>query len=160
MALDKNETTLIIGAGVLAAVYFGVIRPITNKLGLTTSQKERELQKVAELASNNNGWDPNFYKQYQKNNDIILYKYATVADMARQINQAWGLLNDNVNAMYAVFRKLNSKVKLSQLCDVYNQLYKQDLLTRLKAPWYYLHDGLTESEFLEVSKIVNKLPNN
>ena len=58
MALTKENNQLILGAGLLAVAYFGIIRPITNKVGLTTSAKEKALQEVAETASKNQGWNP------------------------------------------------------------------------------------------------------
>lgn len=162
MALSKEETNLLLGAGVLAAAYFGIVRPITNKLGLTQSQKDKAVEQIAEAASANQGWNPTFYRTYidSHNTTSLIKTSASITAMAKQIYNAWGLVNDDVQKIYAVFRQLNSQVDLSWLCYTYNNLYKEDLLTRLKAPWYYLHDGLTDSEFAEVSKIVNALPVN
>lgn len=160
MALTKEDNQLILGAGLLAVAYFGIIRPITNTVGLTTSAKEKALQEVAETASKNQGWNPSFYKTYLATHSGLIKTDAAITAIAKQINGAFGFFNDNVNTIYAAFRQLNSQVDLSWLCAKYSALYKQDLLTRLKAPWYYLKDGLTPGEFNEVSKIVNALPVN
>ena len=162
MAIGKGETTLILGGIGLAIAYFGIVRPVTNKLNLTQSQKAKAEAEIITIANNNNGWSPNFYSTYMKTNKgpFVIKNAASVTLLAKQINNAFGLINDDVNAIYAAFRLLNSQVDLSWLCAKYNELYQQDLLARLKAPWYYLKDGLTEAEFNVVANIVNKLPVN
>ncbi len=157
----ENHDQLIIAAGGLALLYFGLIKPITNKLGLTLSEKERALAMIAETASGSNGWNPNFYKEYTaKNKKWTILTTGGAQKIANQIYKAWGLINDDEQSIYAAFRALKNQLQLSQVSDTYSKIYKQDLLTRLKAPWYYLRDGLDVNEFAEVAKIVNALPIN
>jgi hypothetical protein len=162
MAIEKNETTLILGIAVIAVAYFGLIKPVTNKLGLTQSQKDKAEAAAVENAENIVGWDPNFYKSLPNNRfpKVVLMKDAIATARAKQIKKAWGALNDDEQAIYAVFRLLRSQAQLSQLVHKYNLLYKQDLLKRLQTPWYYLEDGLDESEFVIIANMVNKLPVN
>ncbi|MEO5889737.1 MAG: hypothetical protein ABIQ31_05755 [Ferruginibacter sp.] len=160
MPIGKEEKQLLLGAGLLAILYYGIIRPVTDKIGLTQTQKEKELDAAAEIAGNNPGWDPNFWIAYPKKHPGTYYiaNASKLTAWANQIYKAWGLVNDDEQAIYSVFRLVRSQIELSALCAKYNELYKQDLLLRLRCPWYYLKDGLDISEFQEISKIVNKLP--
>lgn len=157
MALNKNESTLLLGGAVLAILYWGLIRPITNKLGLTQSEKDRREAEMVNEANKNPGWNPNFWKQPAPiSHTIFTEKY--VQDLAQKIYNAWGKFNDDEQAIFAVFRSLRSQAQLSQLCYYYSKKYNQDLLTRLKAPWYYANDGLDDIEFKVIAEIVLKLP--
>lgn len=159
--INSEEKNLLLGAGLLAIIYFGILRPITNKLGLTQAAKDKILSQVSQLASGSNGWNPNFYKDYtSKYSKWTLLTSVSASALAKKIYDAWGFFNDDESAIYAAFRSLRSQLMLSQVCDKYTQLYNRDLLTDLKAPWYYLHDGLDDKEFAEVAKIVNALPVN
>lgn len=158
MAIGKEEKNLVIGLGFLIIAYFGIIKPVTDKLGLTKSDTDKAEAELKAIANSVNGWDPNYYKTL-RNISILLPTDASATVLANQIYKAWGIINDNEQAIYAVFRQIRSQAHLSFLCEKYNKLYKQDLLTRLKTPWHYAADGLDEIEFLEVAKIVAKLPN-
>ena len=159
MAINNDEKNLIIGLGVLAIAYFGVIKPVTNKLGLTESDKARRVREAIEEANNNQGWDPRFYKTIKKSQRILA---ATSAKhYASQIHAAWGSFDDDEQKIYAVFRALKSQAQLSQVVEMYGSLYKQDLLTRLKSPWSYFKggsDGLSDKEFSVIADMVQKLP--
>lgn len=154
---EKNHDNLIIGGAVLAVLYFGIIRPITNKLGLTQSEKDRAEAAMIAEANNNEGWNPAFYKT-RFPYTIMLMTNATAEARAKQIYDAFGFFNDDEDKIYAVFRLLKSKAQLSQLCDAYSRLYKQDLLRRLQTPWHYAKDGLTAAEFAIIAGMVQKLP--
>lgn len=160
MALGKEEKSLLMGVAILGAAYYGIVRPITDTLGLT---KDKDAKAIAEMnteASKNPGWDPKYYKEVQKREDVLLKTSAGVSLLAQQIYKALGFFRDDDQAIYAAFRQLKSKVQLSQLVAKYSELYKEDLLTRLRAPWWYLKDGLTDLQNSEISRIVNALPDN
>jgi hypothetical protein len=144
---------LLLKVGIVVGAYFVIVKPITNKLGLTKSAEDRANDAQNEKAVQSNGWTPNFYKEYNKTNKVCLKNAESITAMARRIYNAWGNFNDDEEAIFAVFRDLRSLVQLSQLCEQYKIKYNTDLLTRLKT-------GLSDSEFSEVSRIVNKLPIN
>ena len=161
MAINKEEKGLVVALAVIGVAYFALLKPITDKLGLTKTDKEKAEAELKEQASSNPGWNPKYNitarKKYPR---ATVLKEETATALAKQIYNAWGKINDNEQAIFAAFRVLASQIQLSQLTAKYAALYKQDLLTRLKAPWYYLSDGLDEKEFTEIAKIVTALPEN
>lgn len=166
MARSSNtDYGWVLPVGLLVVAYFGIIKPLTEKLGLTKSPEDREREKDIDAAIKKDGWNPNFYKSYLTNpanagKKVCLKTSASLDALAKQISDAWGTFNDDENAIYAALRQLRSHVQLSQLCERYALRYKTDLLTRLKNQWYKWDDGLEPQEFIEVAKIVNALPIN
>lgn len=159
--MAKGENDLLLAIGGLAIAYFGIIKPLTNKLGLTQSAKDKALSDAADLASGSNGWNPNFYHDYTASHPKwTLLTAQSAINVATNIYNAWGLFNDNESAIYTAFRSLKSQLMLSQVTEQYKLLFNRDLVSDLKAPWYYLHDGLDDAEFQIVAGIVNALPVN
>jgi hypothetical protein len=156
MAADKDNT-LILGLAAMALAYFAILKPITDKLGLTESEKDRRDAEAGIEAQKNEGWNPSFYK-LKPPYAHRLYTPAAAKAQAGIIYNAWGKVNDDEQAIYAVFRRLISRAQLSQVVDAYATYYHQDLLTRIKNPWYILDDGFDTDELKEIYTIVNKLP--
>lgn len=48
--MDKSTENILITGGILAIVYFGIVRPITNGLGLTTSAADAAQQNAQNAA--------------------------------------------------------------------------------------------------------------
>ncbi len=157
MAKD-NHDTLITNLVLIGAGYF-LVKPMLEKVGLLNSAAAKEDIALVQKISADDCWNPNFYANY-KTGMRKLITSASATAFAKQIHDAWGIVNDNEQKIYAAFRMLKNKLQVSQVVEKYSQLYKQDLLTRLRTPWFYAADGLDEKEFLEVIKIVNALPVN
>lgn len=158
-------SSLVLPAGALLLLYFGVIRPLTNKLGLTQSAEDREREREIDQAIGADGWNPTFYNTYMRlpanaGKVFCLKRSADLDALAKRIYNAWGTFNDDESAIYAVFRELRSQLQLSQLCERYAKNYNTDLLTRLKNSWFKWDDGLEPQEFIEIAKIVKALPVN
>ncbi len=119
MAVSKNDSTLILGLVGLGVVYFGLVKPVTNKLGLTTSDKQRREEEQKEQASANPGWDPKFYLTTKATRTD-----AEMITLAKKIYKAWGAVNDDEQAIYAAFRQLGSR-----LLEVEKELKESDRRT-------------------------------
>jgi hypothetical protein len=156
--LSDNEEKLLVNAGLIAVGYFGIVKPLLNKLGITDSPEVKQAKAENNAASNLTAWSPAFYKAYTGTKH--LYTDAYITTLAGKIYNAWGVFNDDEEAIYGVFRQLKNQLQLSQLADKYFTLYNQDLLQRLKNPWYYGKDGLDDEQFNVIAQIVNKLPVN
>lgn len=81
-------------------------------------------------------------------------KLLTASDaniLAKRIYNAWGVFNDNEEALYAVFRELRYQSQVASLVDAYRSLYKLDLLGALKSK-------LNDKELAEVIHIISIKP--
>lgn len=151
---NETDYTPVLLVGTFALAYFGVLRPITNALGLTKSADAQQIDSENKAASVTSKWDPNYYKRTTGTR----FTDASATNLAKRIYNAWGIFNDDEEEIYGVFRQLTNLIELSQLCDKYFQLYGEDLYARLTAPWYKGNDGLEPQEFNVIAKIVNALP--
>lgn len=156
MANNNNngiDSRLVIGLAAVGAAYFGLLKPITDWLGLTDDEKTRQEKELNNLVIDADYWSPNFYVNLNRQIDLCLLRHAIVTDIAQKIEDAFGYINDDEEAIYANIRRLKSKAQVSQLSQRYSELFNQDLLQTLRS-------GLSSSEFNVVAKIVNDLPIN
>lgn len=152
--IDPN--LLLIGAGGLL-LYFGVVKPILETVGLKDSAEDKENANEVEKAVKLSAWSPNYYLNNKAKYSRTIDE-ASAQFLADEINESWSWYDDDEQRIFAAFRMMRSKYELSMVAFFYSQKYKQDLLTRLKNAWYYWQDGLTDEEFITISKIVNRLP--
>jgi len=149
----KISTTdvLLIGGGLLA---FTAVKRILIAAGISAGQGT---QAASQLIT-----DPNSYfkPSYYKRTGGSLIRRADAERYARQIHSAFGIFQDDFNAIVAVFNRMPSKAAISFLADVFSQIYKEDLLTFLTnggglLPW----DGLSDNQLKQLIALTNKLPN-
>ena len=149
----KISTTdvLLIGGGLLA---FTAVKRILIAAGIAAGQGT---QAASQLIT-----DPNSYfkPSYYKRTGGSLIRRADAERYARQIHSAFGIFQDDFNAIVAVFCRMPSKAAISFLADVFSQIYKEDLLTFLTngggiLPW----DGLSDNQLKQLLALTNKLPN-
>jgi len=149
----KISTTdvLLIGGGLLA---FTAVKRILIAAGIAAGQGT---QAASQLIT-----DPNSYfkPSYYKRTGGSLIRRADAERYARQIHSAFGIFQDDFNAIVAVFSRMPSKAAISFLADVFSQIYKEDLLTFLTnggglLPW----DGLSDNQLKQLIALTNKLPN-
>jgi len=149
----KISTTdvLLIGGGLLA---FTAVKRILIAAGIAAGQGT---QAASQLIT-----DPNSYfkPSYYKRTGGSLIRRADAERYARQIHSAFGIFQDDFNAIIAVFNRMPSKAAISFLVDVFSQIYKEDLLTFLTnggglLPW----DGLSDNQLKQLLALTNKLPN-
>jgi hypothetical protein len=149
----KISTTdvLLIGGGLLA---FTAVKRILIAAGIAAGQGT---QAASQLIT-----DPNSYfkPSYYKRTGGSLIRRADAERYARQIHSAFGIFQDDFNAIIAVFSRMPSKAAISFLADVFSQIYKEDLLTFLTnggglLPW----DGLSDNQLKQLLALTNKLPN-
>lgn len=165
MANNKNtggiNPNVVLLVGGAALIYVGALNPILKWLGIKDDKDDKKEGKENAKAENAVGWNPSFWLTYRPAGvTICLMTDAKATRLAKQIKDAWGVFNDDENAIYAAIREVRSQVQLSQLAAKYSSQYKTDLWTRLANPWNKLDDGLEPAELAIVSKIVNALPVN
>jgi len=142
---------IYIGGAILA---ISIVNKILDKLGLMGSKKRHN-----EIENPNSAFKPAYYKQYS------VYTYAITTSQAKSfaytIHNAFGVFQDDYNAVLSVFNQMRTKCNVSYLAEIFIQEYGEDLLNFLTdgggiLPW----DGLSREHLDEIIDMVNNLPSN
>ena len=151
---SKIDYNLIFKAGIAVGVYFLVIKPLTEKLGLKASSEEKEAEKILEKQETKiNIWQGTeaVKRAAGANSTIKLLSYSSAATKADGIQDSFSFYNDNEERIYAIFRDLNAQTQVASLVDQYRLRHKADLLNALKS-------NLSTTEVNEITKIINQKP--
>lgn len=153
----RKATLKIIGVvstlGLMASIYLVIEHRRKDKLAVALI---RELNKLlnpnASGLMSEEAFDIHYAEEAAKKvKGILLIKADAASRYAKDINNAFGLLQDDEDRIYSVFRSLKDKVQVSQVAKAYQSDYKVNLIDKLRAK-------LSNSEVAEVLKIVNALP--
>lgn len=112
----------------VAIVYFGVIKPVFEAVGLKDSKEDKENKATIEQGSKKEYWSPSFWKQAPYK---LTYAEPNYAKFAGDISSAVLGLGTDEEKIYGTFRKLRSQQDLSKIADVYFIKYNQDLYETL-----------------------------
>lgn len=167
---QRNEK-LLLYAGGFAVLYFGFAKPILNKLGITSSAKDREnankVNKTDSAPDPVNPFSPEYYKLFSKkygNSKGTYIKMSYAEQIATKIHKAmadgYTQWTDDEAAVYGALRSLSNWLQVSQVADKFQQKYGRDMWQFLKdgdnafSPWA----GLNKSELAIVHDIVYSKP--
>ena len=151
---SKIDYNLIFKAGIAVGVYFLVIKPLTEKLGLKASSEEKEAEKILEQQETKiNIWQGTeaVKRAAGANSTIKLLSYSSAASKADGIQDSFSFYNDDEERIYAIFRDLNAQTQVASIVDQYRLRHKADLLNALKS-------NLSTTEVNEITKIINQKP--
>lgn len=154
---QDNQKLIIYGGAVLLA-YFGVLKPILNKLGITKSKEAKTIEEQENKTNKENPFSPVFYKLAPSGSKLLTNKSADF--FAKQIYDAMGVFGDDESKIYGVFRSMKTQSQVSFLAEKFQTKYKMDLLGYLKRGYsnWNAASGLNADELNQVITIVNKLP--
>lgn len=112
-----------------------------------------------EQTDSNSPWKPAYYHQFTTFNYALTTSQAK--DFASTIYNAFGVFQDDYNAILGVFSQLRTKSEASFLAEVFQNEYDTDLLGFLTdgggiLPW----DGLSTTHMDTLISLVKKLPTN
>ena len=157
MAKQDNNKLLLYGGGLLI-VYFGILRPLLEKLGIARSQAEQQVINQQNAPNNKNPFSAIYWKTIP---GAKLIKRNETNALAKRIFDAMGYFSDDESAVFSVFTQLKTKTQVSWLADIFQQNYKMDLLDFLKRGKGQLPQaGLNNTELQQILNIVNALPIN
>jgi len=102
-------------------------------------------------------WKPTYWKQFTT--FTVALSTTQAQQYAGTIHNAFGIFQDDYNAVWGVFSNMRTKSNVSFLADIFLQKYNEDLLTFLTngggvLPW----DGLSEDHLKNITSYVNSLP--
>ena len=155
--VDTGETAKyivygVVGVAVLAVAYFGIIKPILNAVGLTSSKEDRETGNIQEDLTQEAILSPLLYNQ-NKNKVTITSSKANTS--AVNIYEAkWGGtygLSDKEEMAVGAITSAGSLVNVSYIASVFQNLYKKDLYTYLDSflendNWRSINDYLKKTK--------------
>jgi len=162
--MAKQNEKLLINLGILAIAYFGVIRPILNKIGITQSRQDKaEEQTIKEAESggaSTNPFDPNFYRKSPAGSLLI-----TTAEAVKRANLIYNcsapnfLYQDDEACITSAITSLKTQSQVSFLADTFQKKYNTSLILflqkgRTAAPW----GGLSDTELTNIIQNVNRKP--
>lgn len=155
MAKQDDSKLLLYGGGLLI-VYFGILRPLLEKLGIARSQAEQQVINQQNLPNNKNPFSPVYWKTIP--GAKLITRNATNG-LAKRIFDSMGYFSDDESGVFSVFSQLKYKSQVSWLSDIFQQNYKIDLLDFLKRGKGQLPQaGLSDTELQQIINIVNALP--
>lgn len=148
----RPTDVLIIGGGLVA---FTAIKKVLVTLGIAGGPGGKAV--IDEIKNPNSVWKPAFWKTSPPGSWLITVGQA--AAYSKTIHGAFGIFQDDFNAIFSVFSRLRTKSQVSFLCDQFSQIYGEDLLTFLTdgggiLPW----DGLSDTHLKSITDMVDHLP--
>lgn len=156
--MKLKRTTLQImataaGAGLCATIYIIIQHKRKDQLAVKLLE---ELNKIISPTSKGLSGEEAFDIQYademtKKVKGVLWLKPEQASKYAKQIYGAWGVMDDDEDAVYNVFRSMKDKVQVSQVSKAYATAYKTNLIDTLR-------NKLSESEISQVLDIVRVLP--
>jgi hypothetical protein len=131
-----------IGGGLIALTYFGFIKPITNWLGLTKDQADKDREQI----SRKQALSPMFYQQ---NRDRITMSSAKANESAYNIYTAKGTFWDDEQLAVGSIQRAGTLVNLSYIADVFANNYGSSLQG-------YLSTFLEDKDWQTIDDFVDK----
>lgn len=150
---SKDETAkyVVIGVVALAVVtlsYFGIIKPILNKLGVTNDKKDRAGDKAEEKLNKELVLGT---KLYDDNRDKVSITSAEASSGARKIYEGRGTIWDDEDDAMGVLLSAKTKVNISYIAKKFEELYGKSMQT-------YLGGGYLESEdWIALENYIDKI---
>jgi hypothetical protein len=157
---DKSDSVKyivygVIGVVVIGAVYFGIIRPITNAVGLTKDKEDREGDKAEDRLSTKDTLSPTLYKN---NRDKVTIGSGRASELAYDIwrgrSDALGssVCCDEEDLAVGGIKGAGTKVNVSYVGDTFQRTFGSDLHS-------YLDNDYLESEhWTQIDDHIRSIP--
>lgn len=124
-----------------------VKKSISETIGLSDTDQEIENQKFLLQKA----FDPNYYKNHLNKSGARLLTTEEANKRAADIEDSWGIINDDEPRIYGVFGTLSSWSQVSQIADSYYKQFNASL-------GHVLEEELHEDEFKKVISIIKTKP--
>ena len=146
---DTKKTIVygIVVLGIVAVVYFGVIRPVTNKLGLTNDEQDRKGKKAVERLSKAQALSPAAYK---KNPSWVTISSQTAAKLAADAKSGKGLVYDNEDLGVGAITGAGSQVNISYVAYKFQQSYGENFES-------FLYSYLEPEDWTTIDNYISKV---
>tara|TARA_R110000824_G_scaffold32247_14_gene104310 strand:- start:1228 stop:1713 length:486 start_codon:yes stop_codon:yes gene_type:complete len=122
-----TKKTIVVGVVVLAVValaYFGIIRPITNKVGLTRDKDDRKGDKAEDKLSRKQVLSPQLYRD---NKSLVSISSAKANRLATEMHDGRGYWYDDEDMGVGAITSAGSKINISYVAHQFNILYGKSM---------------------------------
>ena len=161
--MAPNRTKVILIQGIVVTVGMGILLFVVHRKKKSRDSKaiaffselQREIAPDSVGLVESNAFDIRYWENIGKKlkEPIYMPTAASAKSYAKGIHDAWGIIDDDENKIYGVFRALKDQVQVSQVAYHYYQSSsdKINLIDDLKGK-------LSTGEVSQVLDIVKKLP--
>ena len=151
-AISSQNTTKTIVYGVvvitaLGLVYFGILRPILNKVGVTRDKDDRKGDKAESSLSRRQILSPTLYNN---NKGLVTITSGKANQLASKIYNGKGTFYDDETMGVGGITGAGSKVNISRVADQFNKTYGSDLHA-------YLDSYLESEHWTQIDNHIDKL---
>jgi hypothetical protein len=136
----------VVGLVVVGLAYFGVIKPILNAIGLTSSKEDRDAQQDEEKLSRKQVLSPLLYRD---NKSKITLSSGSANQSAYNIYIAKGTFYDDESLAVGSITSAGTLVNISYIADVFADNYGSSLET-------YLESFLENSDWNTIENYIDK----
>lgn len=133
--MAKNENTKyivygVIGLTVIGIAYFGILKPITNALGLTNDAEDREADRAIDKLSTQQVFSPLTYEQ---NKGRVTISNQKANQIASKIWNGKGYMIDNEDQAVGAIKSALTLCNISYVAYIFERNYHRDLHDFLKS---------------------------
>ena len=115
----------VVGMTILGLAYFGIIKPVLDKVGLTRSKDERKGDRDEDKLSRKQIFSPQLYRDNKSKQTLGSGKANLLAYTIKRADK-WGCCDDETLAVGSI-KKAGSKVNISYIASVFQDNYGADL---------------------------------
>lgn len=157
--MDKETKKLLIYGGGIALLYFGVLRPVLQKLGIVATAQSKVVTAMQNVPNADNPFSPVFLRSIKGGTPLTLLKVASATQLVKNIYDAMGYFTDDEAAVFSAFKSLKTQAQCSQIATEFLKTHQVDMLEFLKkGKGVFPQAGLNDVELAEIVQTVLKLP--
>ena len=152
ITVKTGETAKYIVYGVAAVAivgiaYFGIIKPITNAIGLTRSREERKGDKASEKLTRKQVLSPLFYRH---NKDKVTINSGRANELADKVYNGKGYIYDDETMAVGAITSAGSLVNISYIADVFQRNTGKSMET-------YMESYLEPNNWTQIDAYIDKV---
>lgn len=164
---DKQTNEIIKYAAIIGGVYFLILKPILQKIGIEKTPEEKQeseaIKKIDFGEPYQNPFSGRLFLAKMPKGTILL-TVNSAKNLSKIIRESFTNFGDNEQAVIGVFRQLKTQAQVASLADSFYKNYNLDLWTFLKTGTpnsdliSQFYTGLSDKDLSLILAIVNKLP--
>ena len=136
----------LVGIAVIAITYFGILKPVLNKLGVTRSKDDRKGERDASQLSRKQVLSNSLYREYPSN---VTITSAQANAKAIDVHNGKGVVWDDETLAVGAVTSAGSLVNISYISDTFNRLYGKSMES-------YMESYLEPENWTQIDNYIEK----